>query len=70
MFSGKRLSPLQHEHLKMLGNCPFTVPHQLAAGQRRELRGLGDAAYYGARQIVRCNTVLTVLGGVGGIMVV
>ncbi len=26
--------------------------------------------YYGARQIVRCNTVLTVLGGVGGIMVV
>jgi len=28
------------------------------------------ALYYGARQIVRCNTVLTVLGGVGGIMVV
>ncbi len=26
--------------------------------------------YYGARQIVRCNTVLTVFGGVGGIMVV
>ena len=28
------------------------------------------ARYYGARQIVRCNTVLTVFGGVGGIMVV
>jgi len=26
--------------------------------------------YYGARQIVPCNTVLTVFGGVGGIMVV
>jgi len=26
--------------------------------------------YYNARQIVRCNTVLTVFGGVGGIMVV
>jgi len=26
--------------------------------------------YYGARQIVRCNTVLTVFGGVRGIMVV
>ncbi len=30
----------------------------------------GGVSYYGARQIVRCNTVLTVLGGVGGIMVV
>ncbi len=29
-----------------------------------------NGSYYGARQIVRCNTVLTVLGGVGGIMVV
>jgi len=29
-----------------------------------------QALYYGARQIVRCNTVLTVFGGVGGIMVV
>jgi len=30
----------------------------------------GVSSYYGARQIVRCNTVLTVFGGVGGIMVV
>ena len=29
-----------------------------------------NPSYYGARQIVRCNTVLTVFGGVGGIMVV
>jgi hypothetical protein len=35
----KRLSPLQHEHIKMLGNFPFTLPHELAAGQRRQLRG-------------------------------
>jgi TnpA family transposase len=40
----KRLSPLQHEHIKMLGNFPFTLPHELAAGQRRQLRGLGDRA--------------------------
>jgi hypothetical protein len=40
----ERLSPLQHEHIKMLGNFPFTLPHQLAAGQRRQLRGLGEAA--------------------------
>ncbi len=32
--------------------------------------GAPMTAYYGARQIVRCNTVLTVFGGVGGIMVV
>jgi len=37
-----RLSPLLHEHIKMLGNFPFTLPHELAAGQRRPLRGLGD----------------------------
>jgi hypothetical protein len=40
----KRLAPLQHEHIKMLGNFPFTLPHELAAGQRRQLRGLGDRA--------------------------
>lgn len=39
-----RLSPLQHEHIKMLGNFPFTLPHELAAGQRRQLRGLGEPA--------------------------
>jgi TnpA family transposase len=38
----ERLSPLLHEHIKMLGNFPFTLPHELAAGQRRPLRGLGD----------------------------
>jgi hypothetical protein len=31
----QRVSPLQHEHIKMLGNFPFTLPHELAAGQRR-----------------------------------
>lgn len=40
----KRLSPLQHKHIKMLGNFPFILPRELAAGQRRELRGLGDPA--------------------------
>jgi TnpA family transposase len=40
----KRLSPLQHEHIKMLGNFPFVLPDELAAGQRRRLRGLGDRA--------------------------
>jgi len=40
----KRLSPLQHEHIKMLGNFPFTLPHELAAGQRRQLREPGDRA--------------------------
>jgi hypothetical protein len=40
----ERLSPLQHEHIKMLGNFPFMLPHQLAAVQRRQLRGLGEAA--------------------------
>jgi hypothetical protein len=28
----KRDSPLQHEHIKMLGNFPFTLPHEIAAG--------------------------------------
>ena len=37
----QRLSPLQYEHIKMLGNFPFTLPAELAAGQRRQLRGLG-----------------------------
>jgi hypothetical protein len=27
-----------------LGNFPFTLPHELAAGQRRELRKLGQVA--------------------------
>jgi TnpA family transposase len=27
-----RLSPLQHEHVLMLGTLPFTLPHGLAAG--------------------------------------
>jgi TnpA family transposase len=40
----ERLSPLLHEHIKMLGNFPFTLPHELAAGQRRPLRGLGDGS--------------------------
>jgi hypothetical protein len=28
----------------MLGNFPFTLPHELADGQRRQLRELGEAA--------------------------
>jgi hypothetical protein len=40
----QRVSPLQHEHIRMLGNFPFTLPHDLAAGQRRQLRGLGEPA--------------------------
>jgi TnpA family transposase len=36
----QRLSPLQHEHIKMLGHFPFTLPHELADGQRRRLRKL------------------------------
>jgi len=27
----KRLSPLQHEHIKMLGNFPFTLPPRVGA---------------------------------------
>lgn len=38
-----RLSPLQHEHVLMLGTFPFTLPHELAAGRRRALR-TGDGA--------------------------
>jgi hypothetical protein len=34
-----RLSPLQHQHALMLGTFPFTLPHELAAGRRRQLRG-------------------------------
>ena len=37
-----RLSSLQHEHVLMLGTLPFTLPHELAAGQRRQLHG-GDS---------------------------
>jgi hypothetical protein len=33
-----RLSPLQHEHIKMLGTFPFALPDELAAGHRRALR--------------------------------
>ena len=34
----RRLSPLQHEHIKMLGTFHFALPDDLAAGQRRALR--------------------------------
>jgi len=37
-----RLSPLQHEHVLMLGTFPFTLPHELAAGHRRALRAGDD----------------------------
>jgi hypothetical protein len=37
-----RLSPLQHEHVLMLGTFPFTLPHELAPGQRRALRTVDD----------------------------
>ena len=40
----QRLSPLEYEHIKMLGNFPFTPPAELAAGQRRQLRGLAESA--------------------------
>ncbi len=40
----RRLSPLQHEHIKMLGHFTFTLPHDLAAGARRQLRELGQPA--------------------------
>lgn len=33
-----RLSPLQYEHVLMLGTFPFTLPHELAGGRRRQLR--------------------------------
>jgi hypothetical protein len=36
--------PLLHEHIKMLGNFAFTLPRELAEGQRRPLRELGEAA--------------------------
>jgi hypothetical protein len=32
----RRLSPLQHEHIKMLGHFPFTLPPDLTAGARRQ----------------------------------
>ena len=35
-----RLSPLQHEHTKMLGTFHFALPAELLAGQRRPLRDL------------------------------
>ena len=40
----QRLSPLQYEHIKMLGNFPFTLPAELAGGQRRQLRGFAEFA--------------------------
>ena len=40
----ERLSPLQHEHIKILGHFPFTLPHDLADGKRRQLRELSEAA--------------------------
>jgi hypothetical protein len=40
----RRLSPLQHEHIKILGHFPFTLPQDLTAGARRQLRQLGQGA--------------------------
>jgi TnpA family transposase len=40
----QRLSPLQHAHIKILGHFPFTLPHELIDGRRRQLRELGRAA--------------------------
>ena len=33
-----RLSPLQLDHVLMLGTFPFTLPQELAGGRRRALR--------------------------------
>jgi Tn3 transposase DDE domain-containing protein len=33
-----RLSPLQLDHVLLLGTFPFTLPHELAGGRRRALR--------------------------------
>jgi hypothetical protein len=49
-----RLSPLQHEHIKMLGHFPFTLPHELGDG--------GNAAGYASsarRLSVRSCSVIT-----------
>ena len=40
----QRLSPLQYGHIKMLGNFPFTLPAELAAGQCPQLRGLAESS--------------------------
>lgn len=40
----RRLTPLVHEHIKLLGEFPFTLPHDLADGRRRPLRQPGDRA--------------------------
>jgi len=40
----RRLSPLRHEHIKMLGHFPFTLPHELVDGHRRQLGELVLAA--------------------------
>jgi hypothetical protein len=41
----RRLSPLQHEHIKMLGHFPFALPHELVDGHRRQLSELVLAAW-------------------------
>ena len=41
----RRLSPLQHEHIEVLGRFPFTLPQDLTAGARERLRELGQAAW-------------------------
>jgi hypothetical protein len=37
-----RLSPLQHEHIKMLGTFHSALPDELTAGQRHTLRTNDD----------------------------
>jgi hypothetical protein len=37
-----RLSPLQHEHINMLGRYSFSVPDAVAKGALRSLRNPGD----------------------------
>ena len=40
----RRLSPLAYQHIKLLGDVPFILPHELAAGRRRPLRPPGQPA--------------------------
>jgi hypothetical protein len=40
----RRLSPLQHEHINMLGHFPVTLPDELVDGHRRQLGQLVLAA--------------------------
>ena len=37
-----RLSPLQHEHINMLGRYSFSVPEAVAKGELRPLRNPAD----------------------------